>query len=153
MKKDQLETSLRLLQEYLDSPESEQYFAELKAKEDLFASRLKKVEAYLQSLSRPAFENLLQRLMNENNDELRNYWYSKGFVPSLTNKMQILFDYLFSKTTIAERVGEWNKDFQKNETGFGDVMVRYGGFTFHMFFGQGECAHRIYERNKIIFSY
>jgi hypothetical protein len=153
MKEDKLETSLKLLRKYLDSPESEQYFVELKAKEDLFACRLKKVEVYLQSLSRPEFKKILQRLMDENNDDLRNYWYSKGFVPSLTNKMQILFDYLFSKKSIAERVGEWSKDFQKHETGFGDVMVKYNGFTFHMFFGQGETAHSIYEKNNNIFHY
>lgn len=150
-----LDESLQKFREFLNSEEGKkslQEFAdEINAERDNVKGRCIQTDAYLKTLSTKEFRKLLNRIILENGDSQREYWYKQNIVPMPTQKAQLLFEYMFSEESVAKRLGK--KEFMKYETGFGDIMVKYRGYIFHMFFGQGESTYRIIKNDKTIFRY
>lgn len=150
--KDQMEESLIALQKYFDSPEFEEEKKLMKIKQDILVKRYEKLKAYLKSFSRGQLEKFMDRLMEEHNEELSQYWYDKGCMPCLTNKMNFLFEYMFYENSLSKGLKLEGKEYAKYATGFSDAMVKYRGYVFQMFFGQG-VAYRINRNNDILFQW
>lgn len=150
--------NLEPLQKILDFLHSEEgqksldkYANKINSEREIMEKRHIRVGAFLKTLSTKDFKNLLNRIILENDDAQREYWYNQSIQPMPTQKAQLLFDYIFSEQSVAKRLGK--KDFMKYETGFGDIMMKYKGYVFHMFFGQGDSAYRIMKNDKMIFAY
>lgn len=150
--KDEMEKTLIALKKYLKSPAYKAELKVMKLKQDVEKVRYKKLEKHLQSLTRSQLTKLMDQLIEEHNDELRDYWYNKSCMPCLTNKMNFIFDYIFSETSLATALKNDSKEFAKYETGFSDTMVKYKGYVFQMFFGQG-TAYRINKGGDVIFQW
>lgn len=147
---DHLEKSLEALKKYFDSPAFAEELKLMKIKNDIQSNRYAKLEKYLESLTKGQLTEFMDKLIEEHDDELSDYWYKKGIVPNLTNKMQFLFNYMYTQNSLAKSVTK--KEYKQYETGFGDAMVKYKGYVFQMFFGQG-TAYRINKAGDIIFQW
>jgi len=145
----QLQKSLRLLQEYFDSDQFKLDQVVRDNERAIKLARLKRTGEYLNSLSDDQFHTLMMRLLGEHTDKLKDLWYSKGIQPMPTNKMSLLFEFVFSEDG-GELLFEEDEEFQKHQTGFSDDMSKYRGYIFQMFFGQG-VAHAIHKDDKKIF--
>lgn len=147
-----LDENLKALKAYFKSPAFAEEMKLMKIKQDIEIKRNENLEKYLKSLTKGQLSKLINRLMDEHDDELSQYWYDKGCTPCLTNKMNFLFDYMFSENSIAKVVKQTGKEYAKYETGFSDAMVKYKGYVFQMFFGQG-TVYRINKGGDLIFQW
>lgn len=107
--------------------------------------RYKHVKKYLKNVD---FNKLILRLILEHNEKYIEKCIQKSIEPPLTNKMELLFDWLFipenKESYKVEPVSK--KDYHINAT-----MFKH--YTFEIIHGQG-CLFRIYNSNhELIFNW
>lgn len=133
------EQSMRLLHKHLESPESDEYFNNLKKDQDIKEQRFQRLEEYLKTHD---FDVFLQKIIKDNGDEWRIKCYKKGFQPYPTNLMQLLYDYV-EKHGIAQELGS------VDDNAFESSLYLFKGYYFQLFCGQG-CVIRVFNSNKEI---
>ena len=131
--------SLKILEDFLKSPEGEasiREFTEKKANEQKIAeSRYRKFEKYLEIHD---FEELMQRLINENDDKWCDKCYKKGYEPYPNNKLRFVIDYLVHNYEPIEVPEIEPKHFPS-------TIYFFKEYYFQTICGQG-CFHRIWNK-------
>lgn len=117
------------------------------------ADRMDRVDKYLINVD---FDKLLKRLISEHTDEYVQKWNNKFIEPKLTNKMELLFDWIFWRDDIVGKDGEICNEVQAVDEitkDFSADATYFRGYTFEIIQGQG-CIYRIYDKDKnIIFNW
>ena len=121
------------MDDYLNSAEGEEYFRMLTVKAEIKEIRLKKVEKYLEGKD---FEQILERLIKEHNDDYRDKCYKKGYEPYPNHKFELLFDY------ISEEFSHVDNDLITQD--FLAQCYFFKGYYFTVYCGQG-CFYRVYD--------
>jgi len=128
------------MRDWLDSPEGQASLDEwadgIKKKQDVLEKRLVKVEKYLNEND---FDKIMERLIEEHNDEYCDKCYKKGYEPYPNNKLSLLYSYL-----------ENNYEHIENHLipqDFLSVSYFFKGYWFTVYCGQG-CFNRVYN-NKL----
>lgn len=120
-----------------NSPESEEYFRQVKIKHDIQVGRFIKFENYIRNHS---FDELLERCINEHDEAYREKCYKQGCEDYPTNKMQFIYGYVSEKLESIQVAGITDGHFY-TECRF------FKGYYFTVTHGQG-CFYRIYDSNK-----
>jgi hypothetical protein len=123
--------------EILHSPETEEYFRQVKIKQDIQYGRFDKFESYLEKYS---FEMLLKRVIKEHDEVYREKCFKRGCEDYPTNKMQFIYDYVTNRIDPIQVAGITDGMFY-TECRF------FKGYYFTITHGQG-CFYRIYDSNK-----
>lgn len=132
-----LDAMSKRFDEILESPESKEYFNQMKIRHEIQEGRFIKFEKYLNSCS---FDELLKRCVDEHDDAYRDKCYEQGCETYPTNKMQFIYDYVSDNIEHIEVVGITDGMF-RTECRF------FKGYYFTVTHGQG-CFYRIYDLNK-----
>lgn len=138
------DAQLKALEDYFKSPEFQDHLVDIKKADDLKFDRLSRLAVFLATLSVEQFNTLMDRLIGEHTEELKDRWYAKGIMPNLTNKMQLMFDYIFWEYSNAKKLLHNEIQFIQMETGFNDEIAEFRGYYFHRYFGQG-TGHGIHK--------
>ena len=128
---------LEKMEAYFNSPEgkkaTEEWIKKQKIKNEILEGRLQKLEAYLQNHD---FEQILQRLIKEHDDEYCDKCYKKGYEPYPNHKLSLLYTYLRENYTYI------HNDLIPQD--FLSACFFFKGYWFTVYCGQG-CFNRIYD--------
>jgi 3-hydroxy-3-methylglutaryl CoA synthase len=119
----------------IDSPEGQAAIARWVEKQKIKQTRVERVGTYLETCD---FDKLIQRLVNEHNEDYKDKCYKKGYEPYPNNKFSLLFDY------ISENYSHVHNE--KIPQDFLGSSYFYKGYWFTVYCGQG-CFYRIYDSN------
>lgn len=128
---------MRLMEEHFNSGESDKYFEKIRIKQEAKDKRFLKFQQYLLTHS---FDELLQRLIDENGDAHREKCYKKGYQPYPTNLMQFVYDYV-------KEYGEEQEIGSIDDNPFESEAYHFKGYYFQLFCGQG-CVIRVFNSQK-----
>jgi hypothetical protein len=125
------------LDKWLNSPESDKYFDEIRRKHEIAEKRYILFENWVKDID---FNRLIDRLVNEHDENYIDACYKKGYEPYPNRKLNFLFKYLENKR-IPVNVTELNCDFS-------NTIWFYKGYYFQIIFGQGSFI-RIYRKSDL----
>lgn len=113
-----------------------EFAVELKAKQEIKKARFAIIEKYLETTN---FDHLIQRIIDEHNDDYRNRCYKRGYEPYPNQKADLLFDYIREHGT--------DVTGQVDDNPFESEAYEFKNYYFQLNRGQG-CYWRIFNPNK-----
>jgi len=133
-----METSITdKLKKMLESGELDEYFEDIRKKQEILEGRFQKFEKYLETID---FDTLIYRLVMEHGEEYREKCWTNGLMPYPNNKLEFLFEYIMSKTPDVD-VPEIQNDFIQE-------IREFKGYYFELIHGQG-VIFRIYNKKDL----
>jgi len=115
------------LKAWAESPAADTYFENLRLKDEIEQTRFKRFEEWLKDND---FDELMNRLILEHDDDYIDKCYRNGCMPYPTNKMQFVFDYVTEYAGTVVEVEEFECNFPHQEWEFHD-------YYFGVMWGQG----------------
>jgi hypothetical protein len=140
MKKNKYDKSLQLLQDFFDSDKGNAYFENLQKILELQLKRYVRFEKWLEHNN---FDELMQRLITEHDDNYRDKCYNKGYEPHPNNKLGFVISYVIHNRESID-VPQLNK-------GFPNQIWFFKGYYIQMVWGQGVFTQVLDDKfNQII---
>lgn len=113
------------------------YFEKLAIKLDIKYKRTQKLKHYLNDKN---FDDFIDRIIREHDDDYCDRCYKKGYEPYPNNKFNLLLK-------LVEIEGEEITDIDfKNDCNFPNLIIKYKNYYFRWIWGQG-CINLIYDEN------
>jgi hypothetical protein len=132
-----MESLIEKLRAYLDSDEgkreTEEYSQRVAEESAIRERRVNRVGEFLKEKD---FDQIIQRIVWEHDDEYRERCYSRGYEPYPNHKTELLFDFVRSRVT------DVHNDLIPQD--FLSECLFYKGYWFTTYCGQG-CFYRIYD--------
>lgn len=126
--------------EILDNDElMDKYFEKLSIKKEIKEKRYQKFEKWLESNN---FDLLMDKIVDEHNDDYIDKCYKNGFEPHPNNKLSFIFDYIFENL-------EYIEDHTIESYDFSTSMRFFKNYHFVNIYGQGTFS-RIYKNKELI---
>lgn len=125
------------LKEWFDSDEGQEYVIKQGMKGEIKEKRFIRFEKYILENS---FDDLIERLIAEHNDEYIDKCYSRGCEPYPNRKLAFLFDYISEKSQTV-KIPELDCDFTNG-------IWCLGGYYFQIIWGQG-AINPIYRKSDM----
>lgn len=129
--------SLELLDKFINSPEGDAYFEQMKVIREIQKGRYVRFEEWLKHND---FDKLLYRLILEHGDDYREKCYHKGYEPHQNNKLAFIFDYIVHHYEPIE--------VPQLDSGFSNQVWFFRGYYFQLTYGQGTIT-QIYNRDDM----
>ena len=130
-----LEKLKRDIEEWIKSDEGIAHFEKEKKKNEIMMGRYLRFEKWLETND---FDLLIQRLIDEHDDNYRNKCLDKGYEPYCNRKLSFIFGYIARNCQRVD-VPELDSDFP-NEIWF------FNGYYFQVIYGQGSI-NVIYDKD------
>ncbi len=122
---------------WLESEDGNAYFEELVKKEDLKKARHRRFETWLETND---FDVLINRLIQEHDDDYIDKCYRNGSMPFPNRKLAFVIGYVFNNF-MPVKVTELDCDFPN------DIRL-FKGYYFQHIHGQGTIV-RIYNKDDL----
>jgi len=127
------------MDEWVESPEGNAYFENMKIKRSIQESRYMLFEKWLETND---FDKLMYRLILEHNDDYISKCYHNGYEPYPNRKLNFIIEYVTKNikpnTTIVKEL----------ECDFSNAVWEFKGYYFQYIHGQG-TIFRLYNKDDL----
>lgn len=134
-----LDNMQKKFDELLERDSMNKYLEKLKIKKNIQEIRYRRFEKWLETNS---FDSLMDRIVDEHNDNYIDMCYKNGYMPKPNNKLEFIIDYIFSNFDSIE-------DTTIKEYYFSTDMRFFNGYHFVNIHGQGVITN-IYHNKELI---